>query len=325
MKSSDDMFQDAQLLIEAGRMEMAVNALEELLSAYPECTKAHFELGNLYWDLDEPAKALDLYRTSIELDPENMFYRKKLADLYYTQLGNVGEALVHYRKIIEMCPDDIETLMIVGNLNIVEKRFDRAADYYQMVLDIEPWHYEASSMLERLKAREQGNHAGPTPEASYQKSQALFQAGNIAAAIETLENLIADHPEFALAHNDLGVLSYQCGLKDEAFAHYQEAVRLEPFNSVYQKNLADFYYVELGRTEDALEIYLRVLREEPTDIETLMAAVYISLDLNRLENARVFCNRVLEIEPWNADAIALEQKLSPTQNPNQGRLDRNVQ
>ena len=324
MKSCKDIYQDAQSLIEAGRPQKAIKALEDLLNLDPDFAQAHFELGTLYWGQENKAKALEHYQASIDLEPGNIAYHKKLADLYYTQLDNVGEALKHYQTVVETCPDDTETLMILGNLNIVEKRFDGAADYYQKILDIEPWHYEASSMLERLKAREQGNHAGPTPEASYQKSQALFQAGNIAAAIETLENLIADHPEFALAHNDLGVLSYQCGLKDEAFAHYQEAVRLEPFNSVYQKNLADFYYVELGRTEDALEIYLRVLREEPTDIETLMAAGYISLNLNRLENASVFCNRVLEIEPWNADAIALQKKLSPTQNPNQGSLDRNV-
>ena len=309
MKSSDDMFQDAQLLIEAGRTEMAIDALEELLSAYPKCAKAHFELGNLYWNLGEPAKALDLYGASIKLDPENMLYCKKLADLYYTQLGNVTEALVHYRKIIEMCPDDIETLMIVGNLHIIEKRFDKAADFYQAVLNIEPRHNEASSMLEKLKDRANHKPDGATPETDYRRSQVLFQAGDIEAAIKTLEDIIKAHPEFAPAHNDLGVLSYQCGLKDRALAYYQEAVRLEPLNSVYQKNLADLYYVELGRTQEALEIYLSVLQEDPTDIETLMAAGYICMDLNRLKNARVFCDRVLEIAPENADAMAMREKL----------------
>ena len=309
MKSCEDIYQDAQSLIEAGRPQKAIKALEDLLKLDPDFARAHFELGTLYWGREDETKALEHYQASIDLEPGNIAYNKKLADLYYTQLDNIGEALKHYQNVIEICPDDTETLTILGNLHIIEKRFDKAADFYQAVLNIEPWHYEASSMLEKLKDRAQRKHDGPAPEVAYAKSQALFQAGDMDAAIKTLEDLIKAHPEFAPAHNDLGVLSYQCGLKDKALAYYQEAVRLESLNPVYQKNLADFYYVELGRTQDALEIYLNVLREEPTDIETLMAASYICMDLGRLDNAKVFCDRVLEIEPWNADATALREKL----------------
>ena len=86
---------------------------------------------------------------------------------------------------------------------------------------------------------------------------------------------------------------------------------MEPNDLTYQKNLADFYCVELNRIEDALEIYLKVLKEEPGDIETLMAAGHISIAVERAEDAKVFYERVLDIEPWNLEANDNLNQLSP--------------
>jgi tetratricopeptide (TPR) repeat protein len=137
---------------------------------------------------------------------------------------------------------------------------------------------------------------------SYEQSQQLVQAGEIDAAINVLEALIAEQPDFALAHNDLGVLYYQAGRKEKTLECYEEAVRLDPSQMNFQKNLAEFYFVELGRVEDALTIYHRLLNMDPTDIETLMATGYICKALKRNEDAIVFFERILDIEPWNLEA-----------------------
>ena len=39
--------------------------------------------------------------------------------------------------------------------------------------------------------------------------------------------------------------------------------------------MADFYYVELGRIEDALKIYVNILKTDPQDVEVLMATGHI--------------------------------------------------
>jgi tetratricopeptide (TPR) repeat protein len=88
---------------------------------------------------------------------------------------------------------------------------------------------------------------------------------------------------------------------------------LEPDDLTFQKNLADFYYVAQGRVQDALEIYVRVLTEEPTDIETLMAAAHICKALYINDKAKIFYDRVLEIEPWNLTASENLNQLKPTQ------------
>jgi tetratricopeptide (TPR) repeat protein len=70
----------------------------------------------------------------------------------------------------------------------------------------------------------------------------------------------------------------------------------------FQKNLADLCWKKLGRIEDALKIYVDIMAAYPEDIETLLATGKICLSLRQPNDARVFFDRVLKIEPWNAEA-----------------------
>ena len=315
MKSREEMYANVKPCIENGSNEDAISALEKLLESHPGFGQAHFDLGSLYFEVGEKEKALEHYHESINLEPGNTGFRKGLADLYYVKLGDVDEAKKQYGKVLVTDPNDCETLMILGNLAVVENKFDKAKDFYQRILGIEPWNEEAAIFVEKLDRRLQQGAGIQAPEDQYQKSQELFQSGDIEGAIKELETLLAVQPESALAHNDLGVLYYQCDCKDKSLAHYEEAVRLEPDNPVYQKNLADFYFVVLDRIEDALNIYLKVLTEDPTDIETLMAAGQICKVLGSPDKAQIFFKRVLDIEPWNLEANENLNQIHMAQQP----------
>jgi cytochrome c-type biogenesis protein CcmH/NrfG len=118
-------------------------------------------------------------------------------------------------------------------------------------------------------------------------------------------------PGIATAHNDLGVLYYNQGDKEKALDHYEQAVRLEPQNSNFMKNLADFYFVESGRIEDALALYNQVLENDAGDVEALMAIGLICEAVDRREDAGHFFSRVLEHEPWNVEAQKRLKNLYP--------------
>ena len=109
-------------------------------------------------------------------------------------------------------------------------------------------------------------------------------------------------PGLWAAHNDLGVLRFKEGEKEKALEHYEQAARLEPENAIFQKNLADFYYVELGRVEEAMELYIKILGIHPADIEVLFTLGSICESLEKFKDAKFFYERVLELEPWNAGA-----------------------
>ncbi|MDY6790233.1 MAG: glycosyltransferase [Thermodesulfobacteriota bacterium] len=146
-------------------------------------------------------------------------------------------------------------------------------------------------------------------EEEYHIVQQLLSRGKKQEAKEGLKKLLSDHPEFVIAHNDLGVLYFQDGEKVKAREHYERAVELQPQNITFLKNLADFYYVELGRVEEALTLYNRVLYINPEDIETLVIIGHICVSLKKFDDAKTFYHQVLDLDPMNEDARQILDKL----------------
>ena len=139
------------------------------------------------------------------------------------------------------------------------------------------------------------------PAVFYGEVLKMMTSSNQKESIGALEMFLAIWPDYALAHNDLGVLYFKEGEKEKALEHYEQAARLEPESATFQKNLADFYYVEAGRLEEAMELYVKVLDANPTDIEVLLILGSICISLEMSDDAKFFYERVLELEPWNVD------------------------
>ena len=209
----------------------------------------------------------------------------------------------------------------IGDIRLSQKDGAGAAWHYKMALAQSPGNKLLEKKLEQAAGMDtDGNHS-PTevpfmkpeeilePAADnrsrqelYQLAQQMVQAGEIADAITTLKELVEVHPDFALAHNDLAVLLYNRGDTEQSIWHYREAVRIEPENTVFQKNLADFLYFVNGDAQQALAIYVSLLKKNPEDKEVLLALGQICVSQGQDSDAALFYRRVLGLEPENADA-----------------------
>jgi tetratricopeptide (TPR) repeat protein len=195
----------------------------------------------------------------------------------------------------KLMPREMQTSLQTGPINFENTELSKEMRTETSALFIEP--------TEHLKTN-QGGIDVENYEKMYQGIQPLLNSSNTEDAIAALKNLVDSFPDFAQAHNDLGVLLYKAEDKERALKHYEKAVQLESGNITFKKNLADFYYVEQGRIEDALKLYVDVLATHPEDVETLLITGHICVGLQRFDDAEVFYNRVLEIEPWNRCAAA---------------------
>ena len=155
-------------------------------------------------------------------------------------------------------------------------------------------------------------------ENKYVDIQREADSSNPEETIDKLESLLVSNPDFAIAYNDLGVLYCNLGNKEKAVNCYQKAVGLEPGNITFQKNLADFLYVESGMVEEALQIYVKILTICPEDIETLLITGHICVAIKKFDDAEEFYNRVLEIDPRNEGAkqnlVALKKYIANIDN-----------
>jgi tetratricopeptide (TPR) repeat protein len=149
----------------------------------------------------------------------------------------------------------------------------------------------------------------PSPEKLYLIVKKFLDEGKKREAIGAFKAFLALYPNYAQAHNDLGLLYCQNGAKDKALSHYQKAVKLAPDIYTFQKNLADFYYVILEQIENSLIHYAKALSYNPADIHTLLMLGHISVSKKKFDEAIDFYNKVLKIEPWNTDAREKLDKL----------------
>jgi len=148
--------------------------------------------------------------------------------------------------------------------------------------------------------------------ATFERILADVREVEVDEGIRHIKDFLKIYPDFAQAHNDLAVMYYQTGNPLKALAHYEKAHKLDPGNITYRKNLADFYFVELEWTGDAIHTYLDILKDNPFDIEALNALGSISLQIGRKEQARQYYTRTLQLDTSNQDAqLALQQLTAP--------------
>ena len=277
-------------------------SLKNVLNLYPDHAPAHHDLGGAYYQKGDHESALLHYEKAVEIEPDNVTYLKSMADLHYSVFNKVEEPLALYLKVLDQQPANLEALLMAGHLSVALQKFDDAEDFYNRVLEGEPGNQDAGILLKKLQNRKMCDTGLTSAEEQYAGIQAMIKDGRADEAVSALETFLEFHTDFALAHNDLGVLYYQEGHKDKALGAYEAAARLEPSNSTFQKNLADFYYVEQGRVEDAMQVYVKVLENDPEDCETLLILGHICVALHKFEDAEGFYNRLLVIEPWNTEA-----------------------
>lgn len=298
-----------QSMIKEARHEEVLAALQQLVTESEGNASVHNDLGSLYYNSGQIDQALAHYEKAAELNPEHPGYLKNLADILYSETNDAERALSIYDKILSIRPNDVDTLMVAGHLEVALERFDQAIERYSRIIALEPSNEEARQFIDRIGRPPVTPVTAHNPDADYRHCQELVAQGQINDGIACLEGLTQQYPSFALAHNDLGVLYYQRGDKSRCVKNYKKAVAMDPKNPNFLKNLADFYLVEEGAIEKALEIYASVLKDHPEDIDALMVAGHICSAMGNGDSAKTFYQRVLDVEPWNPDAIERLDKL----------------
>ncbi len=283
--------------------------LTRLVESNPNHSRAHHELGLLFYEMGDRDNAQKHLQKAVELNDQNAHYLKDLGHFHHVVNKDVSAAQRYYDQAIARDPEDADLLTTAAHLYTTQQAFDKAAVFYRKVLAIDPDNHQARDCLKKVEKQIAAQAPEVRAEELYAQAQNKFKAGDAVGAMTDLKQVLDLCPEHALALNDYGVLSYERGDKPAALEHYRNAVRLSPDNTIFLKNLADFHWVEEQDARTALELYIRVLRQCPEDMETLLNCAQICLSLGRHDDARDFTLRALEIEPDSALAGQLLQKI----------------
>lgn len=320
--SSEDLYHSAQQKVSLGDPNAAISLLEQLVAMDDNHAVAHNDLGVLNYENGNIEKALEHYQKAATAMPENETFQKNLGDIYWAEMGDHHKALECYVQTLKLNPQDVEAQLSCGQICIALGLADDAADFFKNVLQIEPWNEDARQLLGRLEQRQGTLNVLSPAEETGAHPQTRSMENDPQGDILKLRQQLAASPNNAGGHNDLGVLYFEAGDKPLALKSYEQAVAIEPTNPTYCKNLADYYLIEQGRVEDAMKLYLRVLENDPMDVESLIATGLICVSIGKVDDAKHFYNRVLEIEPWNETAQKALNNLQTGMDTNGGDVIR---
>jgi protein O-mannosyl-transferase len=156
-----------------------------------------------------------LWRITIERNPRAWMAHDNLGALLFRE-GRVNEAIVHFRKAVEIDAEQAEPQANLGNALLQNGDLDEAIAQYYNALRIKP------------------NYA----EVYYNLGNALLRKGQADEAIDQYKKAIALKPDYADVHNNLGIVLFQKGEVDQAIAHYQRALEINPQEVQARANLA---------------------------------------------------------------------------------------
>ncbi len=110
--------------------------LDQLVAAYPNDERAHFNLGGYYFGQQDMPQAIEHYKKATELNP-NYSTAFNILGYAYRQNADYANAETAFKKYIELIPKDPNPYDSYAELLLKMGRFDESIAQYQKALAID--------------------------------------------------------------------------------------------------------------------------------------------------------------------------------------------
>ena len=122
------------LLHSMGEHQLAINAIKASLKLDKKLFQSYYSLGIVYTDMQEHEKAVENYIKALELNSESSEAHNNLANLF-SNLDN-SEAEYHYKKTVELVPNEIYPRLNMANYFIKIGRFSESIKCLNELIDM---------------------------------------------------------------------------------------------------------------------------------------------------------------------------------------------
>ena len=120
-------------------------------------------------------------------------------------------------------------------------------------------------------------------------------------AKECYEKAIAINPNYADAHNNLGIIYSDLGKNQKAKEYYDKAIVINPDYANAHNNLGNIFQ-KLGNLQKAKECYEKAIVINPNYVNAHNNLSEIFIKLKDFQKAKGCLEKIIEINPNNADA-----------------------
>ncbi|MBI5192255.1 MAG: tetratricopeptide repeat protein [Nitrospirae bacterium] len=292
--------------------------------------------------------ALEVYRKIADLDPSNLSVRTKIAEMFlkegmknaaieeynkiagaYLKAGKREEAEHLYDVILDLQPDNINAVIETGRFHLKNGKVESALEYGKKALSLSPDSEDVLSFLAEVynstgifdKAEESLTRIielNPG-ELSYRETRAsiLFNKGDV-------ENAACEYLEIGREYLNRRNI-------DKARLFTEKAVEIAPEMILAHELLFDIYlrnnmkedvvgkglflaghYQDSGDVEKAVDYYLRILKEDPFNVEAKERLTAIEAEKQIFQTDEETTVEVIPLEKSIIEEIPIDKKVDIT-------------
>jgi len=169
---------------------------------YPEAAIAWNSLANAYYEQNQYSEAIQYFEQALKLDATDPKSFNNLGNCY-DRTGQPEKAVPLFLQALKIRPNDA---MVYTNLGVAYDKLGKKQ--------------------EAIESHTRSVELRPTPLGYANLANVLEKAGRFEDSAEYCRKALAMDPNYALAHNNLGVALYRMGRVEEAVLSLQKAARL---------------------------------------------------------------------------------------------------
>ncbi len=254
------------------------DAIKHMQRSLEMASKPSFysNMGNVYADLRQFAKAKDAYQSALRLDPSLAAVYGNWGNMYRAQ-NKPEQAIFQYQKGLRIDPNNEDIHLHMASLFFDMKRYPQAIEKYQKVLTINPKRLEALNNLGSI----------------------YHQQGDAENAVKYYEKALELAPDFVAVLFNLANLKRESKDLAGAKAMYQQVIDHHPHMIEAHLQLAQIFDFE-GEHEKAEALYHEILEQQPREEVHLILAERAA-QKNKMDEALEHFKKANEINPYNPD------------------------
>ncbi len=303
-------------------LSKAVELTEQAQSTSPEeLTEIYKVLGRSYFSRDKMGEAISTWSKIAELDPENIFARIELADLFHEQ-KLYPQAIVQHQAILEIKKDDpyrrCLSLREIGKIHEDTGVYEESRKHYDEALALTaPGNWLRKDLQQRIIGiyAADGNWEGLI---SYYQNK-LETTPNDPELLGLLASAYIENQQL-----DEGITTYRKGLElaptdsslrlnlitalrnaeklEEAAAEYEILTEQHPDDFGIYRELGKLY-VQLENVDKAKAVYQRMIDRDPQNASTHLILAEIYSGHEWVEDAVTAYQDAISLAPENLDYI----------------------
>ena len=134
----------------SAELSLNIQTLKDILKKDPKNLPAWVELGDLYFDSDQPREAIEAYSQYLAIKPDNPDVRTDMG-IMLRKLGEFDRALEEFRKAAQSDPNHINSRYNIGIVLLHDKQDIKGAiKAWEEYLKVDPKSERAERIKEQI-------------------------------------------------------------------------------------------------------------------------------------------------------------------------------